>query len=170
MINTQYKDQVALITKNKSYTYNQLFQKINLFSKLFEGKEYQKISIHSENREDWIFAFYAGWKNNCIVVPIDFLASVDDVSYILNDCKPELVFISSDMVSKIEKVSPKLDYKPEFVNFDEVDLKSESSDFRWDVPKDKEETAVIIYTSGTTGSPKGVMLSYKNLLFDIFFK
>lgn len=167
MINTQYIDQIALITKEKSYTYNELFEKINQYSKLFEGKGYQKIAIHSENREDWIFAFYAGWKNNCIVIPIDFLASVDDVSYILNDCTPEMVFISSDMISKIEKVKPTLNYTPEFINFDELELKSISTDFSWDVPNDKETTAVIIYTSGTTGNPKGVMLSFKNLLANI---
>lgn len=167
MINTQYTDQVALITKEKSYTYNELFGKINQYSKLFEGKGYKKIAIHSENREEWIFAFYAGWKNNCIVIPIDFLASVDDVTYILNDCTPEMVFISSDMISKIEKVKPALDYNAEFLNFDNLELKPNDSEFIWDIPQDKEKTAVIIYTSGTTGSPKGVMLSFKNLLANI---
>jgi len=167
MINRQYKDHVALITRDKSYTYEQFFQKIDSFSNLFQGKGYKKIAIHSENREEWIFAFYAGWKNKCIVIPIDFLASVDDVSYILNDCDPDMVFISSDMLSKAEKIRPKLENNPEFINFDELTLKDSNADFLWNVPEDKEDTAVIIYTSGTTGSPKGVMLSFKNLLANI---
>ncbi|HAF28271.1 MAG TPA: long-chain fatty acid--CoA ligase [Bacteroidales bacterium] len=167
MINIQYKDKIALITKNESYTYQQFFAKVNQFSKLFEGKSYQKIAIHAENREDWVFAFYAGWKNNCIVVPIDFLSSVDDVSYILNDCVPELIFISSETAPKIDRILSKLSYKPQIINFDEFKIESDDSEFKWNVPKDKEDTAVIIYTSGTTGSPKGVELSYKNLLANI---
>lgn len=167
MINIQYKDKIALITKAKSYTYKELFAKIDQYSKLFEGKSYQKIAIHAENREDWIFAFYAGWKNNCIVVPIDFLSSVDDVSYILNDCTPELVFISSETAVKIERITSKLNYEPQIINFDNFHLETDDSEFQWNVPNDKEDTAVIIYTSGTTGSPKGVELSFKNLLANI---
>jgi long-chain acyl-CoA synthetase len=167
MINTQYKDNIALITKDNTYTYQQLFVKINQYSEHFEGKNYKKIAIHSENREDWIFAFYAGWKNNCIVVPIDFIASVDDVSYILNDSTPELVFISSETSGKFEKVKSKLNYSPKIENFDNQDLKESNKEFEWNVPENKEDTAVIIYTSGTTGSPKGVMLTYKNLLANI---
>lgn len=167
MINTQYKDNIALITKDITYTYQQLFAKINQYSKHFEGKSYKKIAIHSENREDWIFAFYAGWKNNCIVVPIDFLASVDDVSYILNDSTPELVFISSETADRFIRVRSKLNYNPEIINFDVQNLEEPNSEFEWNVPVNKEDTAVIIYTSGTTGSPKGVMLSYTNLLANI---
>ncbi len=167
MINTQYKENVALITKDKSYTYLQLFEKINQYSQLFEKKTYQRIAIHSENREEWVFAFYASWKYNCIVVPIDFLSSVDDVSYILNDCTPDLVFISNETAKKFEKVQEKLEYTPEIQSFDELSLAETKSEFAWNVSANKEETAVIIYTSGTTGSPKGVMLSYKNLLANV---
>ncbi|MEE4197180.1 MAG: AMP-binding protein [Bacteroidales bacterium] len=171
MINKNYKDKAALITKERSYSYQELFQKINQYSELFfSHKPYSKIAIHAENRAEWVFAFYAAWKNNCTVIPVDFLASPDDVSYILNDCKPDLVFVSNTTIAKFDTMEPELEYTPEIINMDEPKEESgseKSQSFAWDVPPDVEKTAVIIYTSGTTGSPKGVMLSYKNLLANV---
>jgi long-chain acyl-CoA synthetase len=167
MISNKHLNNIALITKDRSYTYRELLLKINQYSQLFADKSYKKISIYSENREEWIFAFYAGWYNGCIVVPVDFLASTDDVSYILDDCNPEIIFYSNTTKEKIEKIQEKIGYKPVFQNFDSINTPEESPDFKWNVPQNDEDTAVIIYTSGTTGSPKGVMLSYKNLLANI---
>ncbi len=167
MINTNYQDKYALITKEKSYTYQELFSKINQYSQLFKNKNYKKVAIHSENRAEWIFAFFAAWYNKCIVVPIDFLSSTDDISYILNDCNPEIVFFSTETGKKIEKIKDQLNYNPHFEFFEEVKLEDKSDEFKWNVPSVEEDVAVIIYTSGTTGSPKGVMLSYKNLLANI---
>ena len=167
MINTNYTDKPALITKNKTFTYSELFHEINSFSQLFTGKNYTKIAIHAENRAEWIFTFYAAWQNRCTVIPIDFLAASDDVSYILNDCRPEVVFISNETSRKFDKVQSNLTYSPVIINLDELNLLPVTSGFVWNVPENKEETAVIIYTSGTTGSPKGVMLSYSNLIANI---
>src|SRR6056297_198978 len=119
MINTNFKDKIALITKEKSFTYLELFQKINQYSELyFHNKSYSKVAIHAENRADWIFAFYAAWKNNCTVIPLDFLASADDVTYILNDCKPDLLFVSNNTVSKFDTITKELEYTPQIVNID----------------------------------------------------
>lgn len=167
MISNKHLNNIALITKDRSYTYGELLLKINQYSQLFADKSYKKISIYSENREEWIFAFYAGWYNGCIVVPVDFLASTDDVSYILDDCNPEIIFYSNTTKEKIEKIQEKIGYKPVFQNFDSINAPEELPDFNWNVPQNEENTAVIIYTSGTTGSPKGVMLSYKNLLANV---
>ncbi|MCK5169971.1 MAG: AMP-binding protein, partial [Bacteroidales bacterium] len=167
MITTKYINDLALITKDKSYTYQDLFKKINQYSNLFKDKNYSKIAIYSEIREDWVFAFYAAWYNNCTIIPIDFLASTDDVSYIINDCEPELIFCSNITKDKIEKIEEKLSNNPIFKNFDDLILPEPSEDFQWSIPKDEEKTAVIIYTSGTTGSPKGVMLSFRNLIANV---
>lgn len=167
MINTIYPNKLALITKNKSYTYANLLTEINKFNQLFAGKANKIIGIHSENRAEWIVAFYAAWYNKCTVVPIDFLASVDDVSFIVNDCKPELVFISNETKNKFEKVQQNITVKPSIINFDELKLEPVNTTLNWNVPENEDDTAVIIYTSGTTGSPKGVMLSYTNLIANI---
>jgi len=36
------------------------------------------------------------------------------------------------------------------------------------IPANPDATLLIIYTSGTTGSPNGVMLTYRNVVFNAF--
>lgn len=167
MLNVRNTSAIALITKKKSYTYQDLLQLIESYSLLFNDKNYQKIAIYSENRAEWIAAFYAGWRNNCVVVPIDFMASKDDVSYILNDCKPELLFSSPSLKEQVELITPRINHSIEVIFFDEIELPQVENEVVWNEPEDIEKNAVIIYTSGTTGSPKGVMLSYKNLIANL---
>lgn len=167
MINLENKEKFAIITKDKSYSYGELLSLIDSYSRLFNNQNFERIAIYSENRIDWIAAFYAGWKNNCEVVPIDYLSSTEDVSFIINDCKPNLIFISSELKRKVDEITSQLSFTPNIAYFGELELPLPVQDIEWEQPKDLEKTAVIIYTSGTTGSPKGVMLSYKNLIANI---
>jgi len=167
MINTNYPDKPALITKDQTVTYRNLIQQIHGFANLFADKGYQKIAIYSENRPEWIYAFYAAWKNDAIVVPIDFLSSAEDAAYIINDCRPELVFASKGMTNNWDKMTGKMEYLPEIIFFEDIPVDETASGLSWEISASPEKTAVIIYTSGTTGSPKGVMLSFANLVANI---
>jgi long-chain acyl-CoA synthetase len=167
MINTNYPDKPALITKDQTVTYHSLFQKIHSYTRLFSEKGYNRIAIFSENRPEWIYAFYAAWQNDAVVVPIDFLSSAEDAAYILNDCRPELVFASQGVKNTWDKVTGKLEYSPLILFFEDIPADEIRSELSWRIPGSTEKTAVIIYTSGTTGSPKGVMLSFDNLIANI---
>ncbi len=165
MINFSNLEKIAIKTSNTEYTYRELNNQINAFSTLF--KDAEKVAIFSENRAEWIFAFYSGWKNDSTVVPIDFMASVTDVSFIINDCKPEIIFTSKDKQDDLNIILKNLDYQPKVINFDDITLPSEVNSSDWKMPSDNEKTAAIIYTSGTTGSPKGVMLSFTNIIANL---
>lgn len=167
MINLSHLDKAAVITKEKTYSYKEFLELINCFSQLYSGQGFERIAIFSENRIEWIAAFYSAWKNNCEVVPIDYMSSIDDISFILNDCKPDLIFISPELKRKEDDITAELSFTPNFQYFDINSLPQPAENFTWKEPEDIEKTAVIIYTSGTTGTPKGVMLSYKNLITNI---
>ncbi|MBN1925192.1 MAG: AMP-binding protein [Prolixibacteraceae bacterium] len=163
IINRSYLTKEAIITANGSITFSQLLKSVQQFAELYENKGYSKVAIYAENCPAWIFAFYSALQNNCIPVPIDFLASSDDVAYIVDDCTPELIFISRGMSEAFSKTVLTTKHKPEILVFKDIIPDENVSESNWQGPADENETAVIIYTSGTTGSPKGVMLSYINL-------
>ena len=163
MINKNHLDKAAIITRDLTISYRELGDRVSQYSQLIANRDIKKVAIFSENRIEWTYAFFAAWENGCIVVPIDFLAALDDVAYIINDCQPEIIFTSASNKESLTKAVEKLQYQPEIHVIDEIELPSVANAEIWDGPSDLEKTALIIYTSGTTGSPKGVMLSFNNL-------
>ena len=163
IVNREYPDKNAIITSHGNITYSHLLKNSALVAALFKNKGYTKVAIYAENSPAWIYAFYAALQNNCIAVPIDFLASAEDVAYIIDDYKPELLFISNGMTDSFEKVKKIIAHQPEIMVFEELGFEGEVPESDWIGPENEDTTAVIIYTSGTTGSPKGVMLSYTNI-------
>lgn len=161
MISLNHGSKTAIAYKDQLISYDELHQNIFSYATLLDGKKFDKIAIISENRPEWIMAFYAAWYHDITVVPIDFMASSDDIAYILDDCKPEYVFHSDNTEKALNEALTKSEHKVDTFCFGSQELPKNNG--TWKEPEDLDKTAVIIYTSGTTGDPKGVMLTYTNL-------
>ena len=156
----------AIVNAQLSISYSVLGSKVQLYSSLYTTVD--KVGIFSENRPGWIYSFYSAWNNNALVVPVDFMSTVSEVAYILNDCRPEVIFVSKDKNADLQLALAKVDYEPKILLIDDYeDAPSDQFTVFPVIEPDNQKTAVIIYTSGTTGSPKGVMLSFANLLSNI---
>ena len=164
IINRDNLDKTYLITPDLHLNGREFLKCIQQYSLLMNNKGVEKVGIYSENRVEWIYTLYATLQSNCIAVPIDYLASPEDVAYIIDDCQPELLFVSSGMEEAYQKVKEKCTFQPQVICFEDNVIKYDQNESSWIGPEDTETTAVIIYTSGTTGNPKGVMLSYTNII------
>ena len=164
IINRDNLDKKYIITHNEDINGHELLKYIQQYSLLINNQNITKVGIFSENRVEWIYTLYAALQSNCIAVPIDYMASADDVAYIIDDCKPEILFISAAMTETYTKVRQKSTFEPKIILFEDHPPVTNQDESTWIGPDDNDTTAVIIYTSGTTGSPKGVMLSYTNII------
>ena len=161
-------EKTAVSCGEDNISYNALKQHIAIYSDLINSETTNRIAIFSENQVGWIYSFYAGWYNNATVVPIDFMSSEDEVAYILKDCFPEVIFTSTKNKSLLEAAIKKAGITTKILVIEECNKipVNETIDAK-DLNFNAQDTAVIIYTSGTTGSPKGVMLSYLNLMSNV---
>jgi len=163
----QQHEKAALIWRDQAISYRELLQRIDGYSRAFPATGCGKVVLFSENRPEWVYAFYAGLKHGSILVPVDFMSSAEDVAYILGDCRPELVFCSRETRVVMQQAIGLSDFQPHLLVLDQLEADAPDGEPRpLPLPR-PDKTVLLIYTSGTTGSPKGVMLSCDNLLANI---
>ncbi|MFO7656247.1 MAG: AMP-binding protein [Bacteroidales bacterium] len=162
-------NKIAFRGKGFSFTYPQLLTQINHYASFFSGNPGQKVLIFSENRPEWVFALYAAWKNHAIVVPVDAMSAADELAYILSDSKPEIVFCSAAKKEALSSAINIAGFYPDVLIFEEkgiADLTVNDTVLGFEFPE-LSDIALIVYTSGTTGNPKGVILSFENLMLNL---
>ena len=124
--------------------------------------------VFAENSAEWIFAFYGCVRTGAITVPVDVQSTAGELAYIVGNCKPDLIFTTSSKRAVVEEALTIAGAKCDVLTEEDIDVSAADSVAADEITfDDLSQTMLIIYTSGTTGSPKGVMLSYKNVLFNI---
>lgn len=144
-----------------------------------EGSD--KIAIISNNRPEWVFTDLAVQQIGAILVPLYPTTNPLEVEFIFNNAAVKYVFVSNqEMYDKVHALQSKIPSLKGIFVFDELPntthwkslLVDKSSPLLDKVASIKASVptshlATIIYTSGTTGTPKGVMLSHKNIYSNV---
>ena len=160
-------NKTAIVYKGVSYTYTQLLQYTACYAAYFSQKaNLQKVMIFAENCPEYFFAFYGALRCNAIAVPVDVNSTASELAHIIADCNPDFIFISPEKKELVEKAASQAKFSGNIINASNIDTSEVNSLEAEEIPVGLDDTtAIIVYTSGTTGSPKGVMISYKNITF-----
>lgn len=142
------------------------------------------VGVYSQNMGRYLITDFAVYANKGVTVPMYATASPQQVSYIVNDARINLLFVGEQFqynnAFKVQQESRFLERLIVFdrnvvlrpddktsVYFDDFITTGDNSESLALVNArlkqlNNNDLATIIYTSGTTGEPKGVMLTYTN--------
>ena len=141
-----------------------------------------KIAIVGDNRPRLYFAMSAAQSLGAIPVPVYQDAVADEMRFVLDHA--EVSFVVAEDQEQVDKVLSQVgelpavraiiyddprgmrDYDQGFLHSYE-DMLVAGDPGIWDREVDRGrggDTAIMLYTSGTTGTPKGVVLTYDNLI------
>lgn len=148
----------------------------------------QTVGILSQNTPQWTLTDLACLQIRAVTVPIYTSNTAEQALYVMNHAEIKFLFVGDEkQYLKALEVADQCPSLQKIILFDDhIPLREQKYSIHWtdflalgnnnaldDVlqqridSRDLSDLFTVIYTSGTTGEPKGVMLTYENLAYQM---
>jgi len=168
-----YPEKKALIFGARSFTYSEMNRIINTLARYLTGigvSKGDRVSIYMANRPEWILFYYAIAKIGAISVCVPGAYKREEMKEVVNDSLSSVLISSEELIPQFpEPESIPLIRKVIIVERDEILQTAMRGEITpgsaIEVETSGDDATAILYTGGTTGTPKGAMLTHRNLLY-----
>ncbi len=140
---------------------------VGILLKSLKIRKGNKVALLAHNSPEWVATYLAIGAMGAVVVPIlpDF--SKKEIEHILKHSESKALFVSQKLQDKLKNPSIPV-IKVEDLSFiSGEEPKKVDGEFKY-TKLNEDDLLSIIYTSGTTGFSKGVMLSHKNIIYNVY--
>ena len=163
----------AFTPKHVTFTYTEARAQFDKVARWLFNKGVRKgdrVAVTGKNSPEWAIAYMGIVTMGAIVVPVDAALTTAEIEHLVDFVEIKGIFLDGDRFDALG-----LDGKYGFkVSLEE---RGHEDDYILNLPDagmqpishpDSDDLAAFLFTSGTTGTPKAVMLSHENLVFDAY--
>jgi long-chain acyl-CoA synthetase len=151
-----------------SLTYKETADAARAFAERLRGAGIGKgrtIAIWSENRPEWIVAFWGCLLEGVVLVPIDYRASEAFLAKVADIVDARAILVGEVVDASSLAGGPRPIWALAEKGSHSSGSRTATSEPRPDLSPD--DTVEIIFTSGATAEPKGVVITHRNILANI---
>ncbi|MGB1227521.1 MAG: AMP-binding protein [Poseidonibacter sp.] len=168
--NVSNPDKVAIVHGQEQLTYSQLFTKVNQIAYYLDELNLpskSRIGIYSNKGCDQVIAMLAVLSTDYILVPLTKLLKPEQVEYIINDCNIACIITDKVKLESIEEIN----FTGSIISYETThkDLPSFEEIYKYynkpyECNISGHQNAAITYSFGMGGTPKGIVISHRNLI------
>ena len=166
-------DRAGVVFEGKRYTFSQINERSNRLANGLSGLGVKKgdiVAMLQVNCNQYLETYYAAAKLGAILVPLNFRARQEELSYMLENAEANTVFVGDRYIAMAKAMHPNLSSIKHLISIDSKqenmlyydDLLSSSTPEDVVTEIDDNDVTILMYTAGTTGRPKGVPLTHNS--------
>ncbi|WP_042141943.1 o-succinylbenzoate--CoA ligase [Paucisalibacillus sp. EB02] len=161
-------DRVALVSEDKEYTYralsNEIMQMAAFFQHKFRLSKGERVAILSQNRAEYMIAYFAISQLGLVAVPLNIRLSVSELVYQMKDSGALTILYETATAEQFKELSNQVKIENAYDFGGEFESSIEG--VRETFIDTENDPYIICYTSGTTGKPKGAVLTQANIFWN----
>ena len=133
------------------------------------------VAVLSESTPEFGVALFASAMAGATIIPFDIKLTIYELTSIAQNSKPTVLLVSSSYLETAKKLKENVDSIEHIILLDDAGVNKDVPSLytmqekpckKWR-HRNPTATAFIIYTSGTTGNPKGVEITFKNIMAQV---
>jgi amino acid adenylation domain-containing protein len=152
----------AVSFQKEKITYGELYRRANCVANYLlkiNPDKLQPIGLLVEPSIDMIIGILGVLKAGRAYLPLDAQYPKKRLDFILKDSSATVVLTQKHLLSLLS------DHSVSLKTIDDITASESSEEPILPIAIDGEDLAYVLYTSGSTGQPKGVCVTYKNLVY-----
>ena len=175
----QFPRKTAVVCQDLRFTYAEFGDRVGRLAGALRGaglKAGDRVAFLSLNCHRLLEAYFGVLEAGCVLLPLNIRLAASELAYILNDSGAAVLFLEQEFVGLVDSFRRDLRGVRSYYQLDGTPDAAWLSDQTYEqmllsatpyrgelMAFDENSVAELFYTSGTSASPKGVMLTHRNV-------
>lgn len=166
----------AVIYESEHFTYDWLWEQARRYASVLRANGVRpgdRVALLLVDTPQFPVVYFGALAAGAAVVPLNAQCTASEIGHVLTDSDARFLVCAASLAAQAAEVAERLGTMLLTIGQGAagtvalVNAALGAEPIAATVPRNGDDIAVVFYTSGTTGTPKGVMLTHRNILYNV---
>ncbi|MEV5877191.1 long-chain fatty acid--CoA ligase [Streptomyces sp. NPDC052101] len=173
----QRPDHSAVIYESEHFTYGWLWEQARRYASVLRANGVRpgdRVAMLLVDTPQFPVVYFGVLAAGAVAIPLNVMSTASEIDHVLTDADARFLVCAASLLAQAREAAEPLGTTLLTLGpggpAGTVDLESTAQDtapIDDSAVREPDDVAVVFYTSGTTGKPKGVMLTHRNILYNV---